>query len=276
MAKEHRGDGATFTHFGLLPVLKAWDDPGELWLDEMTVNGKRFDFATDPGWDAFNNRKTYETKNTRPRFDFGWSPTHYAGGKAAGELGGLIFRGDCRDQRRMGAFGDKLSLLTLETKLYARGKVSMLRGVSDSTASIGFYHSTWSLRQNPAQDQSIPMDYVGVNIEGPSSEGFFFYPVYRVHGAIAHSNPCRTARPLRIYPDGKSHEWMLLYDPAGGNGRGQISVSLDGQSCMLELAPDAKAIGASFDRFGICTPWIDGNSVTAYFDDLEYTCSAGP
>ena len=36
-----------------------------------------------------------------------------------------------------------------------------------------------------------------------------------------------------------------------------------------------KAIGASFDRFGICTPWIDGNSVTVFFDDIEYTSGAG-
>jgi len=273
ITREHRRDGAAFTHFGFLPVLKAWDDPGELWLDEMTVDGKRFDFATDPGWDAFNNRKTYETKNTRPRFDFGWSPTRYAGGQAAGELGGLIFRGDCRYRQRMAAYGDKLALLTLNTKLYARGKVAMTRGVTDSTASIGFYHSRFSLQENPAQGQSIPMDFIGINIEGPSSEGFFFYPVYRVHGDVAGANPCRKDRPLRIYPDGKSHEWVLLYEPAGANGSGQITVTLDGQSCALELAAAAKAIGASFDRFGICTPWIDGNSVTAYFDDLEYTCS---
>src|SRR2546426_9471358 len=183
ISKENREEGASFTHFGLLPVMKAWDNPGEVWLGEMTINGKRFDFATDPHWDALNNRRTYQTTNTRPRFDFGWSPTHYAGGKGAGELGGLIFRGDCREPRRMGAYGDKLSLLTLKTRLFAKGKVSMLRGVSDSTASIGFYNSKSSLTPNPAQDQSIPMDYLGINIEGPSSEGFFFYPVYRVHGS---------------------------------------------------------------------------------------------
>ncbi len=51
----------------------------------MTVNGKRFDFREDPRWDERNNRRTYETTNVRPRFDFGWSPTHWAGGKAAGE-----------------------------------------------------------------------------------------------------------------------------------------------------------------------------------------------
>ena len=146
----------------------------------------------------------------------------------------------------------------------------------DSTASIGFYNSTSSLAQNPAQNQSIPMDYLGVNIEGPSSEGFFFYPVYRVHGEIAGAYNCRVGGALRIHPDGKAHAWVLSYDPSGANGRGRISVALDGQSCVLELASGAGAAGASFNRFGICTPWIDGNSVTAYFDDLEYTCSIGP
>jgi hypothetical protein len=174
----------------------------------------------------------------------------------------------------MAAYGDKLSLLTLNTKLYARGKLAMTRGVTDSTASIGFYHSKFSLSENPAQDQSIPMDFLGINIEGPSSEGFFFYPVYRVHGEVAGANPCRKDRPLRIYADGKSHDWVLLYDPTAADSRGRITVTLDSQSCALELAAAAKGTGASFDRFGICTPWIDGNSVTAFFDDLEYTCNS--
>ena len=52
-----------------------------------------------------------------------------------------------------------------------------------------------------------------------------------------------------------------------------VTVSLDGQSCALDLGETDRATGASFDRFGICTPWIDGNSVTVYFDDLQYTAS---
>src|SRR6185436_19100332 len=94
---DHRRDGATFTHFGLLPVMKTWDGGGEIWIDDVKVNGTSFDFSKDPAWEAFNNRKTYITKDTRPRFDFGWSATRYAGGKESGELGGLIFRGDCRE-----------------------------------------------------------------------------------------------------------------------------------------------------------------------------------
>jgi hypothetical protein len=53
-------------------------------------------------------------------------------------------------------------------------------------------------------------------------------------------------------------------------------VTLDGDSSIMELDPRAKTIGATFDRFGICTPWVDGNSVTAYFDDLEYTYAPEP
>lgn len=271
ISKEHREDSATFTHFGLLPVLKAWDSPGEVWLDDVTINSHTFDFTQEPQWDSLNNRRTYETTNTRPRFDFGWSPTQFAGGKWPGELGGLIFRGDCREPHRMGAYGDKIGNLDLNTPFFARGKVVMLRGVSDSTASIGFYNSKWSMHSNPSQSQSIPMDYLGVNIEGPSGEGFFFYPVYRTHGDLSQAPGGISNIAPRIYPDRQIHNWSLEYNPKGADGKGQITVTLDSQSCTLDLDPEAKKAGATFDRFGICTPWIDGNSVTAYFDDLEYT-----
>ena len=269
---EHRrGEGLTVTHFGLLPVLKTWDGPGEIWLDNLTINGVAFDFSEDPKWDAFNNRRTYVTSDTRPKFDFGWSQTHHAGGKMAGELGGLIFRGDCPEPARMASYGDRLGPLTLESKLEARGKVAVLRAISDSTASIGFYHSKHSMQSNPSQKQSIPMDYLGINIEGPSGEGFFFYPVYRTHGDEGIALGSGGGKSPRIYPDRKVHDWFLRYDPESANGNGQITVGLDDQTCTLDLAARHKSIGASFDRFGICTPWIDGNSVTVYFDDLTYT-----
>ena len=271
--REHRLDGASFTHFGLVPILKAWDNAGQVWLEAVTVNNRRFDLSADPGWEGLGNRRTYQTKDTRPRFDFGWTRTHFATGKGPGELGGLIFRGDCRDPRRMAAYGDRISKLTLNSPLFAAGKVSLVRGISDSTASIGFYNSSSSLRTNAAQDQSIPMDFIGVNIEGPSSEGFFFYPVYRVHGEVAGAPQVRVARPPRICPDGTAHDWTLKYEPAAANGAGQITVTLDQQRCTLTLQPTARSVGATFDRFGICTTWIDGNSVTVYFDDLRYTCA---
>ena len=270
---EHRADGATFTHFGLLPVLKTWDGPGEVWVDNVRVNDVAFDFSRDPKWDALNNRRTYLTSDTRPRFDFGWTPTHHAGGANAGEFGGLIFRGDCREPARMASYGDRLQTLNLKMRLHAHGKISVLRAISDSTASIGFFNSKTSMASNPSQQHSIPIDYLGINIEGPSSEGFFFYPVYRVHGEAEKALGHNGGKAPRIYPDRRAHSWSMDYDPDSEGGKGSIQVALDEQSCQIILDAGHKEVGATFDRFGICTPWIDGNSVTVYFDDLVYTCA---
>jgi hypothetical protein len=269
LSPDHKSDGAEFNHFGILNVMKQFDSAGRLWLDNVTINGEREEFGRDPHWDASGNRRTYETRNVRPRFDFGFSPTHYAGGKAAGELGGLFFRGDCRYPDRLAAYGDRLRPLTLEKPLRASGKVSLRRGVTDSTTLIGFYHSAHSLFVNPSQDASTPQDFLGAAIEGPSREGFHFYPLYRNHSRGASSRIA--AHAPHIYPDGAMHNWSLEYDPTGAGGNGRITVTFDGRTVTINLASGHKAAGAQFDRFGLVTPWIDGNGQHVYFDDLSYT-----
>jgi hypothetical protein len=265
--KDHMADGAIFTHFGILSLIKTWDSPSDIWIDDVSINGVEFDFTSDPRWEAVGNRRTYITPDTRPRFDFGWSATHHTKGKMPGELGGLIFRGDCREPARMAAYGDRIGSLTLKTPLRARGKVCMIRGVTDSTASIGFYNAESSMKSNPSQSSSIPINFLGINIEGPSSEGFFFYPVFRGHSDNGRALGANGNRSPRIHPDGKSRNWFLEYDP----DKGRITVGLDDQTATMDLTDSDRQIGAVFNRFGICTPWIDGNSVTVYFDDLEYT-----
>jgi hypothetical protein len=235
----------------------------------VTVNGEREEFTNDPKWDSSGNRRTYETLNVRPRFDFGFSATHYAGGTAAGELGGLFFRGDCRYPERLAAYGDRLGALTLEKALRASGKVCLRRGVSDSTTLMGFYHSAHSLEVNPSQQHGTPKDFLGAAVEGPSSEGFYLYPVYRNHGDGKSGGMGVT--PPRIAPDGKAHDWTLDYDPTAADGKGRITVTLDGHAASIDLAPGDKEAGGQFDRFGLVTPWIDGNGQHVYFDDLSYT-----
>ena len=269
VSPEHKADGAEFNHFGVLNVMKQFDGPGTLWLDDVIILGQREDFSTDPSWDASGNRRTYETRNVRPRFDFGFSPTHYAGGQAGGELGGLFFRGDCRYAERLAAYGDRLHPLSLERPLRASGKVCLRRGVSDSTTSIGFYHSAHSLSVNPSQQFSTPKDFLGAAIEGPSSQGFHFYPVYRNHEGGVSSG--MGANPPRIYPDSVPQDWTFEYDPAAANGRGRLTVSLAGKAVSIDLNSGDRPAGAQFDRFGLVTPWIDGNGQHVYFDDLSYT-----
>jgi hypothetical protein len=162
--------------------------------------------------------------------------------------------------------------LGLEHPLKASGKVAFHRGVSDSTSLFGFFHSTGSVQSSDAQNAASPENFLGVVIEGPSAEGFYFYPGYGLD--LEDSSPnVRGNNPPRIYPDGSSHDWTLQYDPAGNNGRGRITISLDGQIATLDLLDGHKQIGARFDRFGIITTHRDGNGQTVYFDDLTYTIS---
>src|SRR5687768_12087062 len=90
----HKADGATFNRFGLLNVVKSADGGGEVWLDDIKINGISEDFSKDPRWDALRNRTKYVTTEVRQRFDFGFSLTRNAGGKEKGEIGGLVYRGD--------------------------------------------------------------------------------------------------------------------------------------------------------------------------------------
>lgn len=269
----HKADGATFNRFGLLNAVMGGHKTGTLWVDDLTINGQTSTFDTDPTWDQLRNRSTHVTSYVRPRFDFGYSPTHYAGGKAPGEMGGLIFRGDERYPDRMAYYGDRLEKLTLEKPLKASGKMSFRHGVTDSSTQIGFFHSTDSMKQSTAQTSGFPENFLGIAIEGPSSDGFLFYPVYTVNAPDQPGGSGQRADPppSYIYPDGEAHEWTLDYQPVAEDGKARITVTLDGKAVSIELAPKDKAIGAHFDRFGIITTHTDGNGQKVFYDDLTYT-----
>jgi hypothetical protein len=308
----HQADGATFNRFGILNVMKSADDPGQLWLDDLTINGEPHPFNSDPGWDQRNNRRTYTTTDVRPRFDFGYSPgSNFAGGQGGGEIGGHTFRGDSRVQfngTRLAYYGARLNeTLSLNQPLHAEGKVAFRRGVSDSTTLIGFFHSDGSMRSNDSQNSATPENFVGAAIEGPSSEGFYLYPTYGVdqEGVRASGNRGSPTPPY-IYPDGQSRHWTLDYHPDGNGGTGSITVTLippspgfgatgplapsfggtgppapgfgpaSGQAVTLNLDPGHKQIGARFNRFGLITTHIDGSGQTVYFDDLTYTMGTVP
>lgn len=266
----HKQDGAEFNRCGLLAIPKHFDQGGEVWLDDLVINGQEEAFDNDPGWEGRNNRSTYTSYDVRPRFDFGFSDTTFAGGRHQGELGGLVFRGDIRYPERTAYYADRLDTLTTDGPLRASGKVCLRRGVSDSTSLLGFFHSRHSTARSDSQDCGLPLHFLGVAVEGPSREGFFFYPVCRLgNGVQAYASGPELPR---ILPDGTPHDWSLLYDPHGADGQGRITVTLDGQAVLLDLPPGRRQAAATFDRFGIITTWIDGNAQRIYFDDLEYTC----
>jgi hypothetical protein len=169
----------------------------------------------------------------------------------------------------MACYGDPVGPLSLDGPLNSSGKIALVRGVSDSTTLFGFYNSKQSMRQNESQSDGLPESVLGVHVEGPSSEGFKFYPVFRASGEGGTFGDFR--KSPTIQPDGKSHNWALEYDPRAVGGKGQIVVTLDGQVAILDLPERAKEGKTAFDRFGIVTSWIDGNSQNVYWDDITYT-----
>ena len=119
----HKADGATFNRFGILNVMKAADDPGQLWLDNLRINGVLHTFNLDPSWDQRNNRNTYTSTDVRPRFDFGYSPgSNFAGGQSGGEIGGHTFRGDSREEFNPGRCAGEWRSWHTHTTLHLSGR----------------------------------------------------------------------------------------------------------------------------------------------------------
>lgn len=268
LTQDFLGDGASFNHFGLLNVVKSVDTPGELWLKDLVLNGTVQDLRTDPKWDALRNFASYPSLEVRPLLDMGYSPTQFAGGASPGEFGGRFFRGDCRDGEKLGYYGAPLERLCLDQPLRASGRLAFRRGVSDSTSLFGFFDSRASVEVNPSQQFSTPMNFLGFAVEGPSAQGFYVYPIYRFPQDRHGHAPYEQAPP--IFPDGTSHAWTLTYDPQAAPP--QIALTLDDKRVVLPLGGEDVAAGATFDRFGFVTPWIDGNAQVVYLDDIEYTC----
>jgi hypothetical protein len=124
------------------------------------------------------------------------------------------------------------------------------------------------MRSNPSQDTGLPESFFGISTDAPSRDGFYFAPIYRI-GEDARGTIADGTQP-RLYPDGKSHDWTFDYSPTAAGGRGQITVTLDDQRTVLPLAAGDRG-DDRFDRFGIISAWVDGNSQTIYCDDLTYT-----
>lgn len=269
IAPEHRAERAVFDRFGLMTVVKSATKGGEVWIGGLTVNGRKPDLKATDAWDADGNHETYRTTDVRPYGNFGFSQTHFAAGAGTGELGGLVFRGDCRYSDRMAAYGDRLEGLDLHAPLHASGKMAMRQGVSDSAVLIGFYHSNDSMAVSDHQSSLLPACFLGLVLEGPSREGFLLRPMLCTCKLDATENAI--ARGPHIYPDGTSHEWDLRYDPDGAGGAGAMMLRLDGKELTVPLKVGMKTSKTRFDRFGFVTTWVDGNGQRVYLDDLTYT-----
>src|SRR5205807_10544089 len=90
----------------------------------------------------------------------------------------------------------------------------------------------------------------------------------------------RKFRPTSIRNDGTRYTWHMEYDPQANDGNGQMQFTIRSNSSAPEefeekkftvnLPKGYKEQGTVFERFGLMNSIKAGNSLTIYFDDLQY------
>jgi hypothetical protein len=252
----YKAANATFTHFGLMNLMKA-GGTFTFYAADLTVNGVHSDFSADPKWVAFKNRSTYAETMQVGAHDFGYSPdTHCAGGQP-GEIGGTFWRIESTPAYYAAPLARPV---TIDQPLRAAGKVNFLVGGPDSDMYIG-----WFATDADAAHPKSPIDagsFLGVHVGGPTRVGHYFQPAYATPKNRAHAPDGPVLNP------GKPSTWSLSYDPAGD---GSITVALDDKSTTFPLRKGAKSNFTPFTHFGLVTAPVGGQSIRLYLDDLQFT-----
>ena len=206
--------------------------PLDVYFDDLVIDGQEERFDVDPGWVGSGNQIEFTERVLRPYHDFGYSPTANAGGEA-GEIGGIVFRDEAPAY-----YGADVGSLSLDTPLFASGKIAFCRAGSDSAVCLGWFNAQGKKNKQTPEHQQRQSDYLAVLVEGPSRVGHYFRPCYSTatgNGAAPLEDPA-TGKPRPIIkPDRQHHTWTLAYDPKLDNGRGRITLSLDGDSHSLTL-----------------------------------------
>jgi hypothetical protein len=260
VAPGHKADGAEFNRFGFFNQ-QTTGDGVEFFVDDLEIDGRAIDFASDPDWDARGNRAEYPEKIVRPMHDLGYSKTAHAGG-AAGEVGGTMFRDE-----QPAFYAGKTGPLSLNHELLASGKLAFTGAGSDSGLYLGWFDSTSKKNKSLSDYKEPQKNFMAIAIEGPSRIGHYFRPAY---AASDGKGELKEEGPI-IRPDGKVHHWSLHYRPDGAGGNGQITVRFDDDTQTLDLKPGHKQSGATFDRFGFFNMQSGGWHVQVYVDDLTYS-----
>ncbi len=257
---DHVQDGAVFDRFGLVNVQMTGDGM-DVFFDDLEINGERFAFDHDAGWEGRGNEVEFRDRVRRPFHDFGFSPAQ-TGGVKGGEIGGIVWRDE-----QPAYYGANITPLTLNEELFASGTVALRGAGSDSGVYFGFFDSAAKRSKSTSDRQGAPTNLLAILVEGPSQVGHYFRGGYYNRlgqGQFESSGPT-------IQPDGRVHQWSLRYIPNGAGDDGEIIVTFDGQAKTSRVSKEHKAAGARFDRFGIFNLQAGGHFVDLYLDDLRFT-----
>jgi hypothetical protein len=220
---------------------------------------QRESFAADPAWDGFRNRLAPEVP-MRVKQDFGFRPSHHAGGARAGEIGGFVQRAPTAAYYAL-----PIAPKSLDDRLSASGKLAVRSADSSSGVLIGWFKA-------PPPSWRTP-NALGFRVDGNGAKFWVFYEYgtgrWRTGGGGAFEGDAYQRTPTPPFPaDGKPHDWSLDYDPAARDGRGLLTFRIDERTYEVPIGEGHRADGTVFDHFGIWNVQIPGERVELYLDDL--------
>jgi hypothetical protein len=234
------------------------------FVSDLTVNGTRIDLSKDPGWDGRGNHVTFVERDFQ-RQDFGYSETNWAG-ERIGEIGGLFYRTEPVDPIH-GYYADDVGRLTLDDPITFSGNIAFVNGATDAGMFFGYFNAGKTMAELEDERAGMPLDdMLGLVVDGPTRVGYYFTALCSPKREVVSDKH----GPI-ILPTCEPHTFSFTYDPQANGGVGRITVTLDGKSFFLDLTPQQRSAGATFDRFGVASIRKGGKYVTVYLDDLTYT-----
>lgn len=246
------------------------------FVSDLVLNGRKIDLSKDPGWEGKGNRATFVERDFQ-RQNFGYSPdTQFAGGKK-GEIGGQFYNVEPVDPLH-GYYADDVGAMTLEDPIRFSGRISFTEGSTDAGMFFGYFRAEDEKVTLPPNADSKASGWpqantLGIVVDGPASIGWWFNPT--VTAADRTLSKDRTG--VVFLPTRTARTFEFAYDPAANNGVGRITVQLDKEAPFtLDLRPEQRKAGATFDRFGLMSFRRGGKYSTLYFDDLTYTTRRTP
>jgi hypothetical protein len=234
-------------------------------------------FDKDPLWEGWQNRiKPREAKTVEQ--EFGFSATNFAG-KAKSEIGGTIWR-----DSKVAWYADKIPDKTLNDRLSASGTFALTASSGSSGAFFGWFKE----QRGDGRQNSL-----GFRLAGQGSGARLTFQLVTatnqacgtkitpwVVDKTKEKGKGRKFRPTSIRNDGTRYTWKMDYDPQANDGNGQMQFTIrsnstapeefEGKAFTVALPTGYKAHGTRFDRFGLMNSMKPGNSLTIYFDDLDY------
>jgi hypothetical protein len=244
-------------------------------------------FDRDPGWEGRNNRVEVK-KPLLVTQDFGYSQTQYAGA-SAGEIGGRIQR-----STTPASYAFPLPRkITLDDKVTASGSFA----ITSTAGSAGVFFGFFSSRQPGGSGR--PIGSLGLDFDFEKSGGRLAVRLItsgnKSCGVFTTPYLPGKFRPTPIKNDGTRYRWTLIYDPDAASGNGQIIFTmrsethtaedygeLEGPAAeeararfpnttkfVVDVTPDLRKEGATFDRFGLLNMMKAGGAAAIYFNEVQ-------